>query len=200
MSADSDKSKVDKQSQSLTNELSNLKQKGAESTSEDPKEDTSVEMMELKRRMNKSEVELKAMTDAMKGTLLDLRTLMQDVDNPFNLLRNMGVDKLVNNAVEQVEDEMNKAKREEAKKRMAEEPKDPDKIVTVGGQAPVMMGDIHPQDQFQTPFASQQRLAPTTAPFSDAFPILHAIATKATNNESWPAKCIPIATRRSQSD
>ena len=129
MSADSEKPKSEEKSPSLTNDISNLNQGMTESAIDDPKEDVSAEMMELKRRMNKSEVELKAMTDAMKGTLLDLRTLMQDVDNPFNLLRNMGVDKLVNNAVEQVEDEMNKAKREEAKKRMAEEPKEPEKTV-----------------------------------------------------------------------
>jgi len=145
MSADSEKPKEEKQVLNLVNDLSNLKQDVTESSAEDPKEDISADMMELKRRMNKSEVELKAMTDAMKGTLLDLRTLMQDVDNPFNLLRNMGVDKLVNGAVEQVEDEMNKAKREEAKKRMAEEPKEPDRIVSLGGQTPVMMGGLPPQ-------------------------------------------------------
>jgi hypothetical protein len=145
MSADSGKPKEEKQSFSLSDELSSLKQDIAESSAEGPKEDVGADMMELKRRMNKSETELKAMTDAMKGTLLDLRTLMQDVDNPFNLLRNMGVDKLVSGAVEQVEDEMNKAKREEAKKRMAEEPKEPDKIVMASGPAPMMMGGPAPQ-------------------------------------------------------
>ncbi len=60
-------------------------------------------VMDLKRRMAKSEEEMKAMTDAMKSTLLDVRTMMQDIDNPFNMLKSMGVDKLVNQAVQNVE-------------------------------------------------------------------------------------------------
>jgi len=168
MSADSGKPKEEKQSFSLSDELSSLKQDIAESSAEGPKEDVGADMMELKRRMNKSETELKAMTDAMKGTLLDLRTLMQDVDNPFNLLRNMGVDKLVSGAVEQVEDEMNKAKREEAKKRMAEEPKEPDKIVMASGPAPMMMGgpapQMAPQAAPMAPQATPQAAMPMAPP------------------------------------
>lgn len=156
MSADSEKPKEEKQVLSLSNTPSQT-QSAAESSAEENREDVSAEMSELKRRMNKSEVELKAMTDAMKGTLLDLRTLMQDVDNPFNLLRNMGVDKLVNGAVEQVEDELNKAKREEAKKRMAEEPKDPEMGF---GKAPVVIG---------SPFHEAQ-LTPQAAPPMGAQP------------------------------
>ena len=81
--------------------------------------DVSADMVELKNRMDKSDQEMRAMTEAMKSTLLDVRTLMQDMDNPFNMLRDMGVDKLVNVAVETVEGEVNKQKREEAKKRLA---------------------------------------------------------------------------------
>jgi len=81
--------------------------------------DVTADMVELKNRMDKSDQEMRAMTEAMKSTLLDVRTLMQDMDNPFNMLRDMGVDKLVNKAVETVEDEVNKQKREETKKRLA---------------------------------------------------------------------------------
>ena len=135
MSADSEKQVKKEAGLSLTDELSALKQEMSESDSGENKEDVSADMMEVKRRLNKSEVELKAMSDAMKSTLIDLRSMMQDFDNPFNMLRTMGVDKLVNNAVEQVEDELHKAKREESKKRMAEEPKEHDRILTVNNPA-----------------------------------------------------------------
>lgn len=97
--------------------------------------DISADMVELKNRMDKADQEMRAMTEAMKSTLLDVRTLMQDMDNPFNMLRDMGVDKLVNVAVETVEDEVNKQKIEEAKKRLAgeeEDEKDP-VVVNVEG-------------------------------------------------------------------
>jgi len=99
--------------------------------------DVSGEMMDLKRRMDKSDQEMRAMTEAMKSTLLDVRALMQDMDNPFNMLREMGVDKLVNKAVETVEDEVMKQKREEAKKRIVGDDEGPAAIVTYyGGAAP----------------------------------------------------------------
>jgi hypothetical protein len=99
--------------------------------------DVGSEMMDLKRRMDKSDQEMRAMTEAMKSTLLDVRALMQDMDNPFNMLREMGVDKLVNKAVETVEDEVMKQKREEAKRRMAGDEQGPAAIVTqYGGAAP----------------------------------------------------------------
>lgn len=97
--------------------------------------DVSADMVELKNRMDKADQEMRAMTEAMKSTLLDVRTLMQDMDNPFNMLRDMGVDKLVNVAVETVEDEVNKKKREEAKKRLAgteEDEKDPIAVAIEG--------------------------------------------------------------------
>lgn len=98
--------------------------------------DASGDMMDLKRRMDKADQEMRAMTEAMKSTLLDVRALMQDMDNPFNMLRDMGVDKLVNKAVETVEDEVNKQKRDEAKKRMASDERDPNSIVAqLAGQA-----------------------------------------------------------------
>jgi len=99
--------------------------------------DNSADMVELKNRMDKTDQEMRAMTEAMKSTLLDVRSLMQDMDNPFNMLRDMGVDKLVNVAVESVEDEVNKQKREEAKKRMAdgEEDENNQSFVKVEGVA-----------------------------------------------------------------
>jgi len=107
-----------------------------------PEEEANIsgEMMDLKKRMDKSDQEMRAMTEAMKSTLLDVRALMQDMDNPFNMLREMGVDKLVNKAVETVEDEVMKQKREEAKRRMAGDPEGPATIVThYGGPAPPSM-------------------------------------------------------------
>ena len=102
--------------------------------------DISGEMMDLKNRMDKSDQEMRAMTEAMKSTLLDVRALMQDMDNPFNMLREMGVDKLVSKAVETVEDEVMKQKRLEAKKRMAGDDERPAAIVThYGGAVPPSM-------------------------------------------------------------
>ncbi|MCK4701870.1 hypothetical protein KAT55_00790 [Candidatus Bathyarchaeota archaeon] len=102
--------------------------------------DISGEMMDLKNRMDKSDQEMRAMTEAMKSTLLDVRALMQDMDNPFNMLREMGVDKLVSKAVETVEDEVMKQKRLEAKKRMAGDVERPAAIVThYGGAVPPSM-------------------------------------------------------------
>ena len=101
--------------------------------------DVTADMVELKSRMDKADQEMRAMTEAMKSTLLDVRTLMQDMDNPFNMLRDMGVDKLVNVAVESVEEEVNKQKREEAKKRIAgneAEERDPVVVNIEGSAAP----------------------------------------------------------------
>ncbi|MBD3171826.1 hypothetical protein GF326_05085 [Candidatus Bathyarchaeota archaeon] len=93
--------------------------------------DVSADMVELKNRMDKTDQEMRAMTEAMKSTLLDVRTLMQDMDNPFNMLRDMGVDKLVNKAVETVEGEVNKQKREETKKRLAGDNDEKEDPITV---------------------------------------------------------------------
>jgi len=115
----------------LKSELNALKDELDESIDPVSGKTYSSDMMDLKTRMDKSDQEMRAMTEAMKTTLLDVRTLMQDMDNPFNMLRDMGVDKLVNKAVETVEDEVNKQKIEEAKKRVAENEGKPEKIVEV---------------------------------------------------------------------
>lgn len=118
----------------LTTELENM---GDLDMELDLNNDNSADMVELKNRMDKTDQEMRAMTEAMKSTLLDVRSLIQDMDNPFNMLRDMGVDKLVNVAVESVEDEVNKQKREEAKKRMAdgEEDENLSKIKVEGAAA-----------------------------------------------------------------
>lgn len=127
----------------LRADLSSLKDDAAvlEQSPEEAGE-PSGDVMDLKRRMAKSEEEMQALTDAMKSTLLDVRTMMQDIDNPFNMLRSMGVDKLVNNAVETVENEVIKQKQEERKKKMAESDDLPEKIIAMPG-AP-MGGQVMP--------------------------------------------------------
>jgi len=121
----------------LKSELSALTTDLGDGEPEGEPVDVGSEMMDLKRRMDKSDQEMRAMTEAMKSTLLDVRALMQDMDNPFNMLREMGVDKLVNKAVETVEDEVMKQKREESKRRMAGREEGPAAIVTqYGGAAP----------------------------------------------------------------
>ncbi|MCX6653937.1 MAG: hypothetical protein NTY03_02320 [Candidatus Bathyarchaeota archaeon] len=84
--------------------------------------DNSNDVYDLKKRLEKSELELKALSDAMKSTLVEVRSMVQEFDNPFNLLRDMGIDSLVDKAVEGVENEVNKAKRDEALKRMSKSP------------------------------------------------------------------------------
>ncbi len=106
--------------------------------------DVSSDMVELKNRMDKADQEMRAMTEAMKSTLLDVRTLMQDMDNPFNMLRDMGVDKLVNKAVETVEAEVNKQKRDEAKKRLAGDADDEDAPVYVNVEGTSVSGHSQP--------------------------------------------------------
>jgi len=84
--------------------------------------DNSNEVYDLKKRLDMSELELRALSDAMKSTLVEVRSMIQEMDNPFNLLREMGIDSLVDKAVEGVENEVNKAKRDEALKRMSKSP------------------------------------------------------------------------------
>jgi hypothetical protein len=84
--------------------------------------DNSNDIYDLKKRLEKSEIELKALSDAMKSTLVEVKSMVQEFDNPFNLLHDMGIDSLVDKAVEGVENEVNKAKRDEALKRMSKSP------------------------------------------------------------------------------
>jgi hypothetical protein len=149
--------------------------------------DVSADLVEMKNRMDKSDQEMRAMTDAMKSTLLDVRTLMQDMDNPFNMLRDMGVDKLVSKAVETVEEEVNKKKNEDAKNKMAgmdeKSPQAPI-IARVEGSTsshPGMMSNQRapmapPAVQApQTSYAPQQVSTPVAAPV--ASPVNEALNT-----------------------
>ena len=116
----------------LRADLSSLKDESSQiDTPQQVEAQDSGEVMDLKRRMARSEEEMKALTDAMKSTLLDVRSMMQDMDNPFDMLRNLGVDKLVNKAVENVENEVVKQKQEERKKKMAKGDELPEKIVAM---------------------------------------------------------------------
>lgn len=112
-----DKVKEKSENLELKEELSELG--GQVEEEEEEERDLSTDIMELKRRVNRTEKELSAVTEALKSTLLDIRSFLTEMDNPFNLLRSMGVDKLVSKAMERVEEEVEKAKREEAKKRIA---------------------------------------------------------------------------------
>jgi len=154
----------------LKSELSALSTDLGDGEPEGDPVDVGSEMMDLKRRMDKSDQEMRAMTEAMKSTLLDVRALMQDMDNPFNMLREMGVDKLVNKAVETVEDEVMKQKREEAKRRMAGEPESPAAIVThYGGAAPPFASSppsapSAPSPQAVTPMGLKDSQSPPQSP------------------------------------
>lgn len=143
----------------LRADLSSLKEE-ATSLDENKEESSALdsgEVMELKRRMARSEEEMKALTGAMKSTLLDVRSIMTDMDNPFNMLRNLGVDKLVNSAVEDVENEVLKQKREERKKKMAKADEDPDKVIAIQGSnsnpqfSPKQVPNINPPNLNQNP-------------------------------------------------
>ncbi|HEX9913872.1 MAG TPA: hypothetical protein VGB32_03050 [Candidatus Bathyarchaeia archaeon] len=141
----------------LKSELNALKSDLGDTESSSDDSDVTNDMMDLKRRMDKADQEMRAMTEAMKSTLLDVRALMQDMDNPFNMLRDMGVDKLVNKAVETVEDEVNKQKREEAKKRMAGDGRESEsmmaQMVGQAASAPMSAG-----------YAAGPSMAPSMAP------------------------------------
>lgn len=146
--------------------------------------DVSADLVEMKNRMDKSDQEMRAMTDAMKSTLLDVRTLMQDMDNPFAMLRDMGVDKLVNKAVETVEEEVNQKKNEDAKNKMAglddEKTQAPvvSKVEGSTGSYPGAVSNqrapVAPPSAYipQAPQAPQQVSAPVAAPI--AHPNAHA--------------------------
>jgi hypothetical protein len=70
------------------------------------------EIEDLRNKLNKTDKELELLTEALKTTLIDVRSLMNDIDNPFNLIKNMGIDNLVDKAVEKVTDNVKKVKRE----------------------------------------------------------------------------------------
>ncbi len=117
------KSKEDKDVLDLKNEITKLQQeineviKRGESSSESKIELS--EVMDLKRRVDLMEKEFKKLSEALKNTLVDVRTLVTELDNPFNMLRSIGVDKLLEKVMEKAEEEISKAKKEELSKRVA---------------------------------------------------------------------------------
>ena len=144
--------------------------------------DNSADMVEIKNRMDKTDQEMRAMTEAMKSTLLDVRSLMQDMDNPFNMLRDMGVDKLVSKAVETVEDEVQKQKIEEAKKRMADDEDDensPSRVQVEGAAASQQMpvqnaSNISAEPQTDVPVAASQPVPQIQQPV--AHPVTQSVS------------------------
>jgi len=149
----------------LKSELNALKSDLGDTESSGDDSDVTNDMVDLKRRMDKADQEMRAMTEAMKSTLLDVRALMQDMDNPFNMLRDMGVDKLVNKAVETVEDEVNKQKREEAKKRMAGDGREPEAVMAqmVGQAASAPMSAGYAAGPSMAPQMAPQMASPSQA-------------------------------------
>lgn len=75
-------------------------------------DDLHEEVNVLKNRLSKTDKELQLLTEALKTTLVDVKALMNDIDNPFNLIKNMGIDNLVDKAVEKVTDNVKKVRRE----------------------------------------------------------------------------------------
>jgi hypothetical protein len=177
----------------LKSELNALKDELDDSIDPVSGKDYSSDMMDLKKRIDKSDQEMRAMTEAMKTTLFDVRTLMQDMDNPFNMLRDMGVDKLVNKAVETVEDEVNKQKIEEAKKRMAESERKPEKIVEI--EKSPSLSSI---SGLQSPFGNQgptMNLAPNPFVTTSATSTLQESAQQRIPATPIPAPGQPMITR-----
>ena len=152
--------------------------------------DVSADLVEMKNRMDKSDQEMRAMTDAMKSTLLDVRTLMQDMDNPFNMLRDMGVDKLVSKAVETVEEEVNQKKNDDAKNKMAG-------VDEGGSQSPVIAkieGSTtnHPGVVSNQPaMVSPQTVQPAPAPVSSSVPIQAQAAAPIQTPIATPVQAVP---------
>ena len=118
---------------SLQKEIEGVMKK-AESTEDKA---TLGEIMDLKRRVDLMEKEFKKLSEALKNTLVDVRSLVTELDNPFNILRSVGVDKLLEKVMETAEEEISKAKKEElskrvAKKALGEDEKDKKPPVIVG--------------------------------------------------------------------
>ncbi len=126
-------SDVNSESSELKNELTEFQEelKETSTSQKEEKEELSVEVMDLKRRIATMEKDVKGLSEALKNTLTDIRSLIAELDNPFNLLRSVGVDDLVQRIMEQMEDEVSKARREEMKKKIAkgEEEEQKEKIV-----------------------------------------------------------------------
>jgi len=109
---------VDSEDSELKSELTQFQEEIESSSPTEKDEDLSVEVMDLKRRITVMEKDIKGLSEALKATLTDIRGLIAELDNPFNILRSVGVDALVQRVMEQMEDEVSKTKREEMKKKL----------------------------------------------------------------------------------
>ena len=105
-------------------------------------EDLSAELLELKRRIGGVEQNIASLSNALKNTLTDIRTIISELDNPFNILRSVGVDQLLEKCIEHVKEEVNSLKREELKRRLVkdEEPKQNGQTIIVNPSATVKEG------------------------------------------------------------
>jgi len=112
---------VDSEDSELKSELTQFQEEIESSSPTEKDEDLSVEVMDLKRRITVMEKDIKGLSEALKATLTDIRGLIAELDNPFNILRSVGVDNLVQRVMEQMEDEVSKTKREEMKKKIAKD-------------------------------------------------------------------------------
>ncbi|RLF01632.1 MAG: hypothetical protein DRJ64_10365 [Thermoprotei archaeon] len=87
-------------------------------------EDIAEEVANLKERIDTIESEIKNLSNILKNTVLDVRNLISEIDNPFSFLKTIGVDKLVDKAMETAEEEVSKAKREKLKDAVKKDPYD----------------------------------------------------------------------------
>ena len=139
----------------LKNELTELQEELKEpaSSSQKEEEELSVEVMDLKRRISAMEKDVKGLSEALKNTLTDIRSLISELDNPFNLLRSVGVDDLVQRIMEQMEDEVSKTRREEMKKKIAkkgEGGEEKEKIIVTSSPQPIVVSSNNKKSDGET--------------------------------------------------
>ena len=189
----------------LKNELAQIKEdveiatQGEEGEEEFDDSELIDDVMDLKRRVNGIEKELKEVTGVLKKTIMDVRTLISEMDNPFNFLRSIGVDKLVEKAMETAEEEIQKAKKESMKERMkkalsGEEEKKP--IVT-----PVLPANVNveantrpqPQQPAVTQYTTPQ--SPPQQPVMPAYNV--AMNGNGVQAKGLPAQNMPLPSLRS---
>ncbi len=111
-------------------EEENKTQETIEELEYEEEEDIVDEVNSLKERIENIEKEIKDLSKILKNTVLDVRNLISEIDNPFSFLKTIGVDKLVDKAMETAEEEVSKAKREKLKDAVKKDPnKDKPKVI-----------------------------------------------------------------------
>jgi hypothetical protein len=99
-------------------------------------EDLSTEIFNLRKRIGDLESNLNSLSAALKNTLTDIRSIISELDNPFNILRSVGVDELLEKCIEHVREEVSRIKRDEMKKSLVrgdEKPQASTQIVSCRG-------------------------------------------------------------------